>query len=81
MRFSEVDAVDVVDTGILNFWSGRYDLVNLLNCINHLEIDVVIENHLLWSKFCGLVFMPNWNTNSVVYFIIEKCIFELVDAI
>ena len=81
MRFSEVDAVDVVDTCMLNFWSGRCDLVNSLNRINHLEIDVVIENHLLWSKFRGLVFMPNCNNNSVVDFVIEKCIFEVVDAI
>ena len=81
MRFSEVDAADVVDTFMLNFWSGRCDLVNSLNRINHFEIDVVIENHLLWSKFRGLVFMPNWNNNSVVDFVIEKYIFEVVDAV
>ena len=81
MRFSKVDAVDVVDTSMLNFWSGRCNLVKSLNRINHMEIDVVIENHLLWSKFCGLVFKLNCNNNSVVCFIIEKCIFDLVDAI
>ena len=81
MRFSEVDAVDVVDTSMLDFWSGRCNLVNSLNRINHLETDVVIENYLLWSKFHSLVFIPNCNNNSVVYFVIEKCIFDLVDAI
>ena len=81
LQFSEFDAIEVVESCMLNFWSGRCDLVNSLNRINHLEIDDVIENHLLWSKFHGLVFMPHCNNNSVVYFFIEKCIFDLVDAI
>ena len=81
MRFSEVDAVDVVDTSMLDFWSGRCNLVNSLNRINHLEIDVLIENHLLWSQFRGLVLKLNCNNNSVVDFVIEQCISKVVDAI